>query len=289
MAALRQTARDFAADGPEALREGFDSLANPMSGLFRKVKREPTRDFGVPATWFVPRTWHRTMLYLHGGAYVFGSARSHAELVAAIALAAEARVLVPEYRLAPEHPFPAALDDVQATYVALTEREADPQRIVVSGDSAGGGLSLALMLRLRSLGRPLPAGAALICPWVDLTATGGSLEANGAYDWMTEADGRPWIGAYLAGHDPKDPLASPLFADLAGLPPLLVQAGEAELLHDQIALFAARAKEAGIDVRHSVERDMVHNWHSFAGPFPRCRPAIDQIGAFAAEVTTVIS
>ncbi len=290
--AMRGTALDFARLDWSGQRRAYDALANAFAPVLRRVTRQPTNIGGVPSVWFTPKTasaagaiGDATLLYFHGGAYIFGSTRSHAELIARLALATPARVLAPEYRLAPEHPFPAAVDDALAVYRALLAGGTDPKRLVVAGDSAGGGLTMALLQKLREAGDPLPAGAVLICPWVDLTAKGGSLAENAAFDWSNEDVGHTWIAAYLDGHDRRDPLASPIFADMKGLPPLLVQIGGAELLHDQATTLAARAREAGVDVRLVVEPDMVHDWHSFAGVFSHCARAIDDVGAFARSVT----
>jgi monoterpene epsilon-lactone hydrolase len=225
-----------------------------------------------------------TFLYLHGGAYIFGSAKSHGELIARLALACPARALAPEYRLAPEHPFPAGIDDCVAVYRALLASGTDPKRLIVGGDSAGGGLTMAVLQRIRDAGEPLPAGAVLICPWSDLSAEGGSLTTNAPFDWGNEEVVERWLAAYLDGHDKRDPLASPVFADLRGLPPLLIQVGDAELLQDQAVMLAARAKEHGVDVRLVLEPDMVHDWHSFAWLLSHCARAIDDVGAFVRSV-----
>ena len=290
--AMRGTALDIARLDWVGQRRAYDALANTYSPILRQVERETTTVGGVRSVWFVPNAAAAagvlgdvTVLYLHGGAYIFGSTKSHAELIARLALAAPARVLAPEYRLAPEHPFPAAIEDALSVYRALVASNIDPKRLVVAGDSAGGGLTMALLQKLRAAGDPLPAGAVLICPWVDLTAKGGSLTENAPFDWSNEEVGQRWIEAYLNGHDRRDPLVSPVFADLSGLPPLLIQIGGAELLHDQAATLAARAKAAGVDVRLVVEPDMVHDWHSFAGIFSHCARAIDDVGAFVRSVT----
>lgn len=264
-------------------RVAYDALANRFASPLLRVRRERVDAGGVPAEWFVPRgvdPGDRALLYFHGGAYIFGSTTSHAELIARIALACRTRVLAPNYRLAPEHAFPAAIDDGLATWRFLVERGIDPKRIAVLGDSAGGNMVMALLLRLRDAGEPLPACAALICPWVDLTAEGGSFVDNAAFDWGDKPTFDRWIATYLAGHDAKDPLVSPVYADLSRLPPLLVQVGAAELLHDQATALAARAKAHGTDARLAVEPDMVHDWHSFAGLFPRCGKAIEDIAGF---------
>lgn len=282
--ALRHASLEIAGLDWPAQRAAFDQLASPYAPPLRQVRREETSVGGVPSTWFVPRLpapiEDTTLLYLHGGAYIFGSVVSHGELIARLALATPARILAPTYRLAPEHPFPAAIEDACAVYRALLASGTDPRRLVVAGDSAGGGLTMALLQRLRDAGDPLPAGAALICPWVDLTAEGGSLTRNAPFDWGNEAVGRRWIRAYLGDHDPRDPLVSSVYADLRGLPPLLIQVGGAELVHDQATTLARRAKEAGVDARLVVEPDQIHDWHAFAGLFAHCARSIDDVGAF---------
>src|SRR5262249_48834095 len=144
----------------------------------------------------------------------------------------------------------------------------------------GGGMSAALLVRLRDAKKHLPAGAALICPWVDMTAQGGSLEKNARFDWSPVDVEPTWRKAFLGGHDPTDPLVSPVYADLSRLPPLLVQIGGADLLFSQACKLAERAKSQGTETRLEITKDMVHNWHTFADLIPSCRPAIDAIGAF---------
>jgi acetyl esterase/lipase len=262
-------------------RVAMDALARTYSPAVWNVDRSPTTLGGVPAEWFLPRFEAPvTLLYFHGGGYVVGSPTSHQDLIARIATASPAKVIAPDYRLAPENPFPAAIDDAVAIYRAL---DVPRDKLVVGGDSAGGGLALALLQRL---GRDeMPAGAALICPWVDLTAAGGSLETNAPFDWGNEALGHTWIAAYLQGHDPKDPLASAVFGDLAGLPPLLIQVGQAELIYDQCVALAARARGCDVDARLAAYEDQIHDWHSFATYFPDCARPIDEIGSFIREVT----
>lgn len=274
------------------LRASFDALANPRAPVLRKIIRSKVEMGGVPCEWFAPKgTPSATapdapvMLYLHGGAYIFGSTKSYAELLSRIALAVPARVLAPNYRLAPEHPFPNAIDDAVAVYRALVATGVSPSRIVVAGDSAGGGLTAALMLRLREAGDELPRAIVLVCPWLDLSASGGSLVENAKYDWGDGAIAERWKMAYLDGYDPKHPLASPALARLEGFPKTLVQVGAAELLLDQATTFARRAKEAGVDVELVVEDDMIHDWHSFAGLFAGCGKAIADIGTFVRKAT----
>jgi acetyl esterase/lipase len=288
---MRRTFDVIAARPIPDLRAAFDAMANTRSPALAKTTRTKIEPRGVPSEWFAPRddfsaSGAPVVLYLHGGGYVFGSTRTHAAIVARIALAARARVLVPNYRLAPEHPYPAAVDDALAVYEWLLAEGVPASRIVVGGDSAGGGLTMSLLLRLRDAKRPLPAGAVLISPWVDHTATGGSADTNATFDYATIDMADAWRAAYLPnGHDLRDPILSPVYADLAGLPPLLVQVGAAELLHDQVNALAARAKEHGVDVKLEVEPDMIHVWHSFADFIPECRRAIDAIGDFVRSKT----
>jgi len=222
-----------------------------------------------------------TVLYLHGGSYVLGSIATHRALAARLAAACGARALLVDYRLAPEHPFPAALDDAIGAYRWLLARGTDPRRIVLAGDSAGGGLAAATLVALRDAGDPLPAAAVLLCPWVDLEGTGPSLATNAAADPMVDRDGLlRAAAAYLGGVDPRTPLAAPLHADLAGLPPMLIQVGKSEALLDDAVRFAARARAAGVDARLEQWDEMVHVWQAFAPLVPEAGAALVQIGAF---------
>ncbi len=269
-----------------AQRAAWAALSRP-GPIVRRVRREDLEIGGLRAAWFSPRegaTSASVVLYLHGGSYIYGSIDTHLETIARVALATSGRVLAVDYRLAPEHPFPAALDDAVAVHRWLVERE-PPGKVVLAGDSAGGGLALAALVALRDAGAPRPAGAVLISPWVDLAARGGTLESNAAWDWAEPEDFVRWADTYLAGASPRDPRASPTYADLAGLPPLLILLGGAEMLRDQVTELASRARAAGTRVDLEIEPDMIHNGPSFAGLFARCRAAYDRIGAFVAEVT----
>lgn len=207
---------------------------------------------GVPAHWLAApgAGTGRVLLFLHGGGYQLGSLRSHGELAARLGRASGMRVLFPEYRLAPEHPFPAAIDDVLAAWCWLrTGQDLSARSTAVAGDSAGGGLAVALLVALRDAGEALSAAAALMSPTVDLTSSGASMAERAGQDPIfTPAMLRQLKSGYLAGADPKTPLASPLFASLAGLPPLLVQAGTAELLLSDSERLATAAAQAGVDV-----------------------------------------
>jgi len=186
-----------------------------------------------------------------------------------------------EYRLAPEHPAPAALDDALAAYRELRARGI--QRIVLAGDSAGGTLVLLSLMALRDAGEPLPVAGVAICPWVDLSCSGASFRANDACDFVGERQCRMAAEAYLAGGDARRPEVSPLCGELSGLPPLLIQAGEAEVLVDQVRAFAARASAAGAELTLSVYPDMVHVWHMLRSATPEAQRAIDEVGAFVRQ------
>jgi phosphinothricin tripeptide acetyl hydrolase len=247
------------------------------------VKIEHVAAPAAPAEWLTPAGARddAAVLYLHGGGYVIGSPRSHRHVAAAIGAAAWARVLVPDYRLAPEHPFPAAVEDAVAAYRWLLSRGISPARIVIAGDSAGGGLAVATLLALRDGGVPLPAAGVCISPWVDLTCSGASYTTRVDVDPIVRAAGVGEMAAlYLAGTDPKTPLASPLFADLSGLPPLLIHVGDDEVLLDDSMQLAERARKARVEATLDVWPAMIHVWHWFFPMLEEGQAAIDRIGAF---------
>lgn len=271
----------------EELREGLERSAS-IFPVFPEVLRVQTDGPGVPCEWIAhPSKAHPpVLLYLHGGAYVLGSVATHRHLMARLAHASDARVLGVDYRRAPEHPFPAALDDAVAGYRWLLDQGSLPSEIVLVGDSAGGGLALATLIALREGGEPLPAAAAVMSPWVDLEGTGDSLHKNAAHDPMITRESLMRAAeAYLNGVDPRHPLAAPLHAELHDLPPLLIQAGGKEALLDDAVRFAEKARAAGVDVRLECWEDMVHVWQFFAPLLPEGRQALVQMGAFIREVT----
>jgi len=227
----------------------------------------------------------RHVLFLHGGGYVTGSPALYRHFTWRIATAARARVLALDYRLAPEHPFPAALDDSVAAYLWLVGGMGDPRRTAVMGDSAGGGLALALLSRLRDDGLDLPAAAIALSPWTDLALAGASLSLNARSDPMLNAaDARLFAECYLAGADPRHPYASPLYGNPAGLPPTLIHVGSDEILRDDAVRMAAALREAGCRVEIEVWRRMPHVWHLFAPVLPEAKQAIANIGAFVDQV-----
>jgi monoterpene epsilon-lactone hydrolase len=267
------------------LRAGFEQMMGalpPVAG----VAVEAADAAGVPVEWtrLAPDRAEGekigTLLYLHGGGYFEGSIATHRRLVAALCLAAGVRGLSVGYRLAPEHPFPAAVEDALTAYRWLTGPGAeDPSRVVVAGDSAGGGLSAALLLALRDAGDPLPAGAYLISPWTDLASTGDSIKTRASVDPMIDPSETERVTSYyVPDGDVRNPLVSPLYADLTGLPPLLVHVGDAEVLLDDAVRFASRAREAGVAVESEVWPEAFHVFQMLAGLLPEADEAIAQAG-----------
>ena len=238
---------------------------------------------GVAAHWLAaPGTdAGRVLLFLHGGGFEFGSVRSDGELAARLGRAAGMRVLFPEYRLAPEHPFPAAIDDVLAAWRWLrTDEGLSASSIAVAGNSAGGGLAVALLVAARDAGEALPAAAVLMSPTVDLTSSGASMTERADQDPIsTPAMLRQFAADYLAGADPRTPLASPLFVSLSGLPPLRVQVGTADLLLSDSERLATAATEAGVDVTLQVGEGLPHVYQLMLGT-PEAAEATEQIGQF---------
>jgi acetyl esterase/lipase len=246
------------------------------------VDVEPDLADGVPCEWVTApgAAADRAILYIHGGAYTVGSLATHRRHVANLSAAAGARVLNVDYRLAPEHPHPAAIEDAVAAYRWLiNDRGLTPERVVVSGDSAGGGLVVAALVTLRESGDPMPAGAALISPWTDLTLSGASHDSRAALDPMCSRTSlTPSVDAYAAGADPAAPLISPAHADLSLLPPLLIHVGDHETLLDDSIMLAERARAAGVQVELAVAPEMIHVWHLFAGMVPESDVALAELG-----------
>jgi acetyl esterase/lipase len=252
------------------------------------IKCTPVNAGGVPAEWIAApgAVDDRVVLYLHGGGYVMGSINTHRDLVGRLSRAASARALALDYRLAPEHPFPAAVDDATAAYRWLLSQGLKPARLVIAGDSAGGGLTLATLLALREAQVPLPAAGVCISPWTDMEGTGQSMTTKAAVDPVVQREGLLGMAKlYLGQADPKTPLAAPLHADFRGLPPLLIQVGGSETLLDDSTRVAERAKAAGVKVDLQVWEEMIHVWHLFAPFLPEGQQAIERIGAFIREYT----
>jgi epsilon-lactone hydrolase len=227
----------------------------------------------------------RVILYLHGGGYCFCSPLTHRGVAAALAREADARALSLDYRLAPEHPFPAAVDDALAAYRGLLDEGAAPGQIVVAGDSSGGGLALALLLSLRDAGEPLPAGAVLFSPWTDLAATGETLRSHDGIDPMFAgaALGRA-ARLYLGDTSALHPHASPLYAAFDGLPPLFIQAGSTEVLLDDARRVADKARAAGVPVDFEIWPQQPHVWQIYTPLVPEAGQALERAAAFMRRV-----
>lgn len=237
---------------------------------------------GVPVEVLTPmRNERRVVLHAHGGGFSVGSRVSHRGLVGNIGEACRARVVLPEYRLAPEHPFPTPLDDMFSVYRALLASGTPAEQIVITGDSAGGNLAVALLLRARAANLPLPRAVILLSPWLDLTCSGSSYESRATVDpWIRREDLETFRDRYLQGVDPSHPLASPCFADLTGLPPMLIQVGDHEVLLSDSERLYERARAAGVDVTLEVQPEVWHVWHLMAPMLPDAVDAFERISSF---------
>jgi acetyl esterase/lipase len=275
--------------------EEFRALYSRFMAQFpvaEDVTFEPVDAGGVPAEWMIPPNAadNRTILYVHGGGYAIGSAKDYREMVARIARAAGARALTLDYRLAPEYAHPAAVEDGVAAYRWLLAQGTEPGRIVIAGDSAGGGLTVATLVSARDQGMPLPAGGVCISPWVDMEGIGASMDTNAEADPLVKRDLiKGMADGYLQGQDPRTALAAPLYADLTGLPPLLIQVGSIETLLDDARRLAERAKTAGVEVTLEEYPDMPHVWHMFGSFLPEAQQAIAQIGEFVQQRTSRVT
>jgi len=265
------------------MRLGFLEIWSRFSHAPTDLAYEPVAAGGVRAEWVVPpgASEGRALLYLHGGGYVICSPDTHREMVAHLARASGCRVLLLDYRLAPEFPFPAAVEDAVAAYRWLLAQGYPARGLAVAGDSAGGGLTVAALVAFRYLGLPMPGAAVCFSPWTDLACTGETLASKASEDPIVS---RPLLEqlaeTYLAGADPRSPLASPLYADLRGLPPLLVQVGTAETLLDDSRRLADRCREVGVEVSLEEWEGMPHVWHFFVSFLPEAQQAIARAGQF---------
>ena len=239
---------------------------------------------GVAADWIAVEASEadRVVLYFHGGAYVAGSRYTHRGLAGRIAHAAKARILLPDYRLAPEHPFPAAVEDAVSCWRWLLDNDYAPKRMAIAGDSSGGGLALATLLALKASDEPLPACAVALSPWTDLEGTGPTAVPGAVDDPMLTPEGLRSSGLHYAAPDLRHPFAAPLHGDLAGLPPLLLQVGTREILLSDSTRFAEKARAAGVDVTLEMEEGLIHVWQMFP-EVPEAKSAVQRIGAFIAD------
>lgn len=266
-------------------RENDDKLFTQFS--LGDATVEPVDAGGVPALWVSApgSATDRAVIYYHGGGYVIGSAKGRSVVAAAISRAAGCRVLAVDYRLAPEHYFPAATDDAVRVYRWLSD-QIGGGAIVVSGDSSGGGVAVATLQIARAEGLPGAAGAALFSPLTDLAGTGASWDYNEANDPVVIRSIVDKVcRIYLNGHDPRDPRVSPVRGDLAGLPPVLLLVGSREVLLDDIRTFAEQARAAGTEAEVRVFDDMFHNWQMFGEILPEGREATDAVGEFVRKHT----
>lgn len=249
----------------------------------RSIRWEQAIIGGIPGEWITPPNANpaHVLFYLHGGGYVLKTPHVHRILVGRLARAAEMCAFMVDYRLAPEHPFPAALDDATAAYRGLIDQGYIPNHIVIAGDSGGGGLTAALLLYLRDNGDPLPAAACLISAMLDCTFSDAAIPELEKYDPFLRLNDLAMMARHYYGvYDPHDPLISPIFGDLSGMPPLLIHAGEHEILRAEAIRYAEKAQAAGVDVRLKVWEGMIHAFPLFAGFVPEGKTAIAEIGAF---------
>jgi acetyl esterase/lipase len=282
IARIRRVYRGWKRDTPVAeMRSDWDAA---FEACTVPVSRQPVSAGGVDGEWIgADDARHdKAILYFHGGGFRLGSVASHRDLISRIAHGSGCRVLAINYRLAPEHRFPAPVDDALAAYRWMLAQGLQPKNIAFAGDSAGGNLVLAAMLALRERKLPLPAAAVLMSPWTDLAATGESYLSRADADPIHQ---RPMILAlaknYLGeGDDPHHPLASPLYADLAGLPPLLIQVGDRETVLSDSTMLADKARAAGVDVELQVWDSMIHVFQMFGAELAEARAAIGAIGGF---------
>lgn len=274
--------------GPmDGFRLAYEELTAPFPPA-DDVQIERVNAGGVPVEWIAaPGAAHdRVVFYLHGGGYILGSMKTHRGIISRVARAAGARALGVDYRLAPEHPFPAAIDDAVAAYRWLLSTGVDPKKVVFCGDSCGGGFAVATMVALRYFGEPLPAAAVGMSSWADMTLTAESYTSRSALDPVVQRGLLDFMAEqYLGKRDRRTPLASPVFADLQGLPPLLLHAGSDETMHDDTPLLARRAQDAGVSATVEIWDDMPHVWHLFAPILPEGQQALDRIGKFMREHT----
>lgn len=266
---------------PDAMRRNLDKVGGKLPEGVTETRDEVG---GVPGAWIDAPGADQgaVLLYFHGGGYVAGSVASHRGMLGHMAKAVGCRIFAAEYALAPENPHPAPVNDGAAAFRALVAQGYDPGRIALGGDSAGGGLTFACLLALKGSGDPLPAAAVGISPWVDMTISGESMQTRAEVDPMITPGSIGNIAKLFLGPngDPKDPLASPLLGDLTGLPPVLIQVGDAEVLLDDGRRLAAGITEAGGEAELEVWPEMVHVWHASAGFVPESDEAIAKIGAW---------
>lgn len=267
----------------EEQRAQFEMAAAMMTAPPEGVTWTEVDAGGVPAIWADPEggSTEHVIQYVHGGGYKIGSANGYRNFTGQLARAVGCRVLSVDYRLAPEHPHPAAVDDSTAAYRWLLEQGYSPDRIAISGDSAGGGLTLSTLLKLRDEGVVLPAAGVPISPWVDLEGLGESMTTRADVDVLIDpVNLKEWADVFLAGQDARDPLVAPLYGDFTGIPPLLIQVGDEETLLDDSTRMAEVAGGAGVDVSLEVFPEMQHVFQLFCGNMPEADDAVAKIASW---------
>jgi len=264
-----------------SMRKAFDEIMLSQHPLPPSITQQNVDAAGVPCTWFHSVQSRRdcVLLYIHGGGFMWGSPRTHANLIARIVLASDVQALAVDYRETPEHVFPAALDDCAKAYQWLLDAGFPAQKIVLVGDSAGGGLVLSILVRLLASHRPLPAAAVTSSAFTDLTLAGDSMHS--AEDPLCTRSGLKFLGeTYAAGAELTQPELSPLYADYHGMPPLLMQVGERELLLDDTRRVVAKARAAGVEATEEVYAGAIHLWHWFGPEVPESIEAVNSIANF---------
>ncbi|MCB0508268.1 MAG: alpha/beta hydrolase [Chitinophagales bacterium] len=272
---------------PETVRVGFERVSN-ITKFPRFVDMETLQYGGVDAAWFTPNGYSKskTILYLHGGGYVMGSYNTHRALIGRIARASNCKALAINYKKAPENAYPLAVKDALAAYKQMLAE--GYENIFIMGDSAGGGLTLALLQLIRKYRLPKAAGSVLLSPWTDLTLSGESIRTKKDKDpLITPHLLEIFSKRYFADADPKNPLISPLFADVKGFPPTLIQVGGHEVLFDDSIRMAKKLNQAGVDVQLEIYENMMHVWQFFGGIVPEANKAIEEIGAFVKSISVV--
>jgi len=266
----------------EAQRAGMDQLAK-MATLAKDVKFVAVDAGGVPAEWVTTPEINdqNVILDLHGGYYIIGNLEIERAVCATLGRASKCRAIAIDYRLAPEHPFPAALEDAVTAYRWLiNDQGIDPKNLIIEGISAGGGLTLACLLKLRDEGDPLPAAAVSLSPYGDLALTSGSYLKNAEQDWISYESSEFNAPLYYGEADPKNPYISPCYGDFKGIPPIFIQFGTSEVLYDDAIRIAERAKAAGVDVTVDIWEDMVHGFQLFFNFTPEAKAAVEKITEF---------
>ena len=267
---------------PQARRARLERLSIPYYYGF-KYHRTPLNVAGIPAQWISSENadQEKVMLYFHGGAYTFGSPKTHGDLAIRLSRQCGVKVLIVDYRLAPEHPYPAAVDDATQAYVWLLDQGYNPNNIVIAGDSAGGGLTMATLINLRDKGYELPAAGVCLSPWADLSCSSESMTTLDKKDPFLSAQ---WLQEmaklYIGAEDAQNPLISPVFGDLKNLPPIFIQVGSDEVLLDDSTRLEKNISAAGGEVILTVYPNMWHVWQIFSAIMPEARDALMEIGGF---------